>query len=67
MKWYDNNNSMCKKGYERLWILRRLKGLGATKIRSVLELAVSVWDPGLTKEEENQIERVQMPALRIIF
>ena len=34
MKWYDNTNYICQKGYARLWLLRRLKNLGA----GVLEL-----------------------------
>ena len=52
LKWYDKTSNVCKKGYLRLWILRRLKRLGATKhelldiyykqFRSVLELAVPV-------------------------
>ena len=58
MRWYDNTNYMCQKGYKRLWMLRRLKGLGASleeskdvyikQVRSVMELAVSVWQPALT-------------------
>ena len=77
MKWYDNTNYICQKGYERLWMLRRLKGLGATEVemldvymkqvRSVLELAVPVWQPALTQQEARQIERVQRCALYIIL
>ena len=58
-------------------MLRRLKGLGASKlelldvykkqVRSVLELAVPVWQPALTIQEKNQIERVQKCALYIIL
>ena len=58
-------------------MLRRLKGLGANQselldvfnkqVRSVLELAVPAWNPGLTIEEEKQIERVQKTAFRIIL
>ena len=54
-------------------MLKRLKGLGASEeemldvytkqIRSVLELAVPVWQPALTKQEVKQIERVQRCAL----
>ena len=29
LKWYENTQLICKKGYERLWMLRRLKKLGA--------------------------------------
>ena len=76
MKWYDNTNYICQKGYERLWMLRRLKGLGASEaemldvynkqVRSVLELAVPVWQPAITQQEVKQIERVQRCALYII-
>ena len=31
LKWYDNTEYICKKGYARLWMLRRLKGLGANE------------------------------------
>ena len=61
MKWYDNTDYICQKGYERLWMLRRLKGLGASEdeildvyekqVRSVLELAVPVWQPGVSQQE----------------
>ena len=47
------------RGYTRLCMLRRLKALGATKselFRSVLELAVPVWQPALTVKESSQIE-----------
>ena len=50
-------------------MLERLKKLGANQtemvdvynkqVRCVMELAVAVWTPGLTKEESYQIERVQ--------
>ena len=60
-----------------MWILRRLRGLGAStsemldvyfkQVRSVLELAVPVWQPGLTIHEVNQIERLQKCALAIIL
>ena len=58
-------------------ILRRLKSLGATaaelldiydkQVRAVLELAVPVWQPALTKYESRQIERVQRSAFYIIL
>ena len=76
MSWQSNTDNMCQKGFSRLWMLRRLKKLGASKtemidvyfkqIRCVLELAVAVWTPGLTKAESNQIERVQKCALHVI-
>ena len=58
-------------------MLRRLKGLGASlnelkdvytkQVRSVLELAVPVWQPALTIQEVKQIERVQKCAMAIIL
>ena len=58
-------------------MLRQLKGLGASisemldvyekQVRSVLELAVPVWQPALTQQEKSQIERVQRCALYIIL
>ena len=77
MSWQSNTDNMCQKGFSRLWMLRRLKKLGASntemidvyfkQIRCVLELAVAVWTPGLTKAESSQIERVQKCALHVIL
>ena len=77
LKWHENTAYICQRGYERLWLLRRLKGLGATEIelldvydkqvRSMLELAVPVWQPALTQQESKQIERVQKAAFHIIL
>ena len=77
MKWCDNIDFICKKGYTKLWILRRLKILDFSKeelwdvftkqIRPVLEYAVPVWHPGITQKESNQIERVQKCALHVIL
>lgn len=77
LKWHENTAFICKRGYERLWLLRRLKGLGASvselvdvydkQVRPLLELAVPVWQPALTKAEAIQIERVQKVACHIIL
>ena len=77
MSWQTNTDNICKNGYARIWMLRRLKRLGANhsdlldvyckQIRCVLELAVVVWTPGLTKLESSQIERVQKCALHVIL
>ena len=77
LKWSENTEYICKKGYTRLWMLRRLKIIGANpnemlevykkQIRSVMELAVPVWQPGITDGEKYQIERVQRTALYIIL
>ena len=77
LKWAENTNNLVKKAYRRLWILRRLKNLGAPltslcdiytkQIRCILELSVPVWNGSLTHKEINQIERVQKCALHIIL
>ena len=77
LKWKENTDYICQKGYTKLWVLRRLKALGATEselldvyekqVRSILELAVPVWQPALTLSESSQIERVQKTAFCIIL
>jgi hypothetical protein len=62
MKWTSNTDNMMKRANKRLWILRRLKNLGAEdedlvdiytkQIRSVLELAVPAWHGGITQAEK---------------
>ena len=49
LRWCDNTDYLFKKGYSKLWLVRRLKVLGANKsemfdvyvkqVRSILELA----------------------------
>ena len=68
---------MCKKGFARMWILRRLENLGASRnelldtykhqILSVMEYAAPAWTSGLTKTQSDQIERVQRTAVYIIL
>jgi hypothetical protein len=77
LKWYDNTDHVCKRGYAKLWLLRQLRSLGADReelldvyqkqVRSILEMADPVWEPALTKEECKQIERVQKTACYIIM
>ena len=77
LSWQSNTDLMCLKGYSRIWMIRRLSKLGASQtdmldvynkqIRCVLELAVAVWTPWLTKQEGYQIERVQKCALHDIL
>ena len=77
LKWSDNTDYMVKRAYKKLWILRRLKALGAgpkelldlyvKQIRCLLELAAPAWNGSLTRSEIVDIERVQKCALRIIF
>ena len=77
LKWNMNTKHITQKGYQRLWMIRRLKQLGASEtelkdvyekqVRSILEFSPVVWHPGLTKENAAQIERVQKSAFAIIL
>ena len=77
LKWTSNTERIILKAYKRLWILRRLKSLGASKenlvevytthIRPALEFAVPVWHPNLNKKCSALIERVQKCACKIIL
>ena len=77
MKWHANTAYLSDKGYGRLWMIRNLKRLGASKAellevyekqcRSILELAVPVWTAGLTSEDVVALERVQKSAFAIIL
>ena len=77
LKWNENTLYVTKRGYTKLWILRRLKSHGANEselrdiyckhIRSILEYGAAVWHSGLTLENKANIERVQKAALTIIL
>ena len=77
LKCTENTMNLTARAYGRLWSLRRLKSIGTPpeelldtyykQVRSVLELAVPVWHPGLTVQDSKSIERVQKAALAIIL
>ena len=77
LKWSRNTENMCKKAYNKKWLLRRLKAQGADtcdlkdifekQIRSVLEFGTPVYTAGLTNEDKNNIERVQRTAAHVIL
>ena len=75
LKWNANTKYITRRGYSKLWILRRLKISGASElktiycqnVRSILEYASVVWHSGLTLENKANIERVQKCALSIIL
>ena len=76
LKWTKQTEYMCKRANSKLWILRRLKVVGANNeilvdiynkyVRSILEYAAPVWGTSLTVEESQCIERVQKTAMSII-
>ena len=77
LRWRENTRYITKKAFSRIWILRRLKNIGASRrmlidtyykqIRTVVEFAAVLWNAGLTQENTSQIERVQKSALCVIL
>ena len=77
LKWSMNTSDIVSRASNKLWILRRLKELGAKpyelvdmftkQCRSILEYGVPAWQGAITLQEKQDIERVQKMALRIIF
>ena len=77
LKTCSNTKYIIKKAYSRMWIIRRLKALGASKARlldvlekqvlSTLQLAIPAWDCFLTLQERTDLSRVFRTGLRIIW
>jgi hypothetical protein len=75
--WSSNTKYIVDRANTKIWILRRLKKLGADQddlkdlyikqVRSILEFAVPVWHSSLTGIERLSIERAQKSALYIIL
>ena len=67
--WDENTKLIAKKCYQRMWILKRLKNLGANKhdllevyvkqIRCIAEYAVPAWNSFLTGRNAIRLERIQ--------
>ena len=68
LNWQAHVDAMCCKAYRRMWLIRRLKKLGAccedlltvyvTQIRCLVEFAVAAWNSGIKKAQVNQLERI---------
>jgi hypothetical protein len=77
LKTSSNTKLITKKAYARIWILRRLKGLGANtaelldvmekQVLSVLWLGVPAWYGMTTQQERHSIDRVMRCCLRVIY
>ena len=77
LKWNSNTKYITTKTYARLWMMRRLKLLGASnselvdcytqQVRSLLEYCAVVWHAGLLQINSADIERVQKAACSIIL
>ena len=77
LSWEANTDYIVKRCNSKIWILRRLKKLGASpddlmdvyykQIRSIAEFAVPVWNSSLTGDDIAKLERLQKIALHIIL
>ena len=77
MKTISNTNYLTSKAYKRMWLIRRLKALGASvsqlvdslqkQVLSVLWLGAPAWSCQLTLEEKKDFDRVAKVGLKIIF
>ena len=77
LTWHANTADLVHRCYQRMVILRKLYGFSipvvelvhiyCMYIRSVAEQSSVVWSSDLTRGEENDLERIQKVALRIIF
>ena len=77
MSWASNTQNMVARCSKKLWMLRRLKNLGASiddlvdvyskQIRSILEYAVPVWHSSLTGQQRLDLEIIQKSAFSIIL
>ena len=77
LKWISNTRYIVRRAYQKLWIVKRLKNLGAhtadlvdifeKHVRSVLEFGTTVWHPSITQSETIDIERVQKSFCRIVL
>ena len=77
LKWHRNTASLVTRCYQRMTILRNLASfyvpvqemvnIYCLYIRSVAEQSSVVWSSSLTLGEQNDLERIQKVALRIIL
>ena len=77
LKWYQNTESLVKRGYQRMLILHKLSSFRVQPaelvniyilyIRSLLEQSCQVWHYSLSEEEISDLERVQRVACKIIL
>ena len=75
--WRSNTSVLIRKAYTRMVIIKKLVQFDipsedllhiyALYIRSVTEQSAVVWHSGITKGEQNDLERVQKVAHRIIL
>ena len=76
-KWKENTSYIVNRATSKLWMLRRLKWIGADReilletwklhIRSLLEGSVPLWHSSLTVTDSDRLEKVQKMAFSIIL
>ena len=64
LTWHKNTESLVNKAYKKVWILRRLMALGATKkmlrmvyfqhVRTILEFGSPAWNGSITDMEKKK-------------
>ena len=74
LRWTLNTEYICMKARQKLWIMRRMLKLDldtdkmfdtyTNEVRSILELAVPVWHSRLTKQQTQDIKRIQKIILQ---
>ena len=77
LKWDENTSYLIKRANSRLLLLRKaseytnkiedLKSIYLSHVRSILEQSCVIWHSSLTKENIENLERVQKNAFRIIL
>ena len=77
LKWQSNTSMLVKKAYQRMVILHKLYSfkmpvcelvnIYILYLRSILEQSCQVWHFAITEEENNELERVQKVACKVIL
>ena len=77
LRWHANTNSLVKRAYARMSILRKLYEFNIPKkqmvqiytiyVRSIIERSSVVWSSSITNDESSALERIQKVALKIIY
>ena len=77
LKTISNTRYIIKRAWKRMWVVRRLKTLGASEkdllsvlraqVLSVLQFATPAWSTLITQKESDQIESVLKTGLYLVY
>ena len=71
LTWDLNTAELVRKANARMELLRKVASFGTgiddLYVRSLLEQSATVWHSSLTEENQNDLERVQKTALKVIL